>query len=67
MPRANVYMKSTRMISVLHPWELVDWHAWLQERKRNQIIQAVCDDKGNQYLISVYEVECVELPNVQEF
>jgi hypothetical protein len=62
MPRAIVHLKSQKQIFVEHPWTVGEWMEWFHKRSRSQATILVCDEKGNQYIISVYEVELIMVP-----
>jgi hypothetical protein len=66
MALAIVHMKSRKQIAVMHPWTAGEWRGWLQRRSRAETALMVCDEKGNQYVILVYEVEFVMVPLTEE-
>lgn len=66
MPLAIVHFKSRKQVPVLHPWTVHEWREWIQRKRRDEATILACDDKGNQFVISVYEVEFVMVPNVED-
>lgn len=66
MPLAIVHFKSRKQVPVLHPWTITEWQAWIQTKIRSQATMIASDEKGNQFVICVYEVEFVMVPLVEE-
>ena len=66
MARAVLHMKSRKVISVEHPWTAVEWLEWKQDMPDEGGAILVCDEKGNQYIVDVMDVEIVMIPYEEE-
>lgn len=66
MPLAIVHFKSRKQVPVLHHWTITEWQAWIQTKLRSQATMIVSNEKGDQFVISVYEVEFVMVPLVED-
>lgn len=66
MPLVHLHMKSRKMIPAMHPWKLEEWLTWLSKKVRSEAVVVVCDENGHQYIVQVWEIDFIMVPNVED-
>jgi hypothetical protein len=64
MALAFVHMKSGNNFPVIMPWTPAEWSEQIDQRWADELPQTVLlvDEKGNQYVVPVFEIEFVMIP-----